>query len=181
MLRLPKFLGSRHIEDGKVVSRMHRPPLPPSRSLVLIYVRGWVDPRALEPRKGLSQMKNSNDAIGSRTRHLPACGAVPEQILLFECSQSVRFRVFIMDLKLCLRYQRARNGRSLICNKTSNGVLRGAVHGLYFVFVILFFDWIFILRANQTSDSLSGAFIWLAVLYCVLDVHCFFDLREGLP
>ena len=47
MLRLPAFLDSRHIEGGKVVSPMYRPPLPPGdRPLFLIFVRGWLDARA---------------------------------------------------------------------------------------------------------------------------------------
>jgi hypothetical protein len=33
-------------EGGEVVSLTHRPPLPPGMFLVLIFTRGWVDPRA---------------------------------------------------------------------------------------------------------------------------------------
>ena len=44
-------------EGGKVVSSMHRPSLPSQeRFLVLISIRGWVDPRAIV-RPGLSHRK----------------------------------------------------------------------------------------------------------------------------
>jgi hypothetical protein len=60
----PRFLGnwgsqiSRQLthEGGKVVSATHRPPLPQEIFLVLISVRGWVDPRIIVP-EGLCQSK----------------------------------------------------------------------------------------------------------------------------
>jgi hypothetical protein len=41
--------------------------------LVLIPVRGLVDPRAIVRLS----LKNANDTIGNRTRHLPVCSVVP--------------------------------------------------------------------------------------------------------
>jgi hypothetical protein len=42
-------------EGGKVVSPAHRPPLPQKVFVVLVYVRGRVDPRAIVRPEGLSQ------------------------------------------------------------------------------------------------------------------------------
>jgi len=45
-LRFPDFMTTAQ-HGGKVVSLTHRPPLPPGNALVLISVRGCVDPRAM--------------------------------------------------------------------------------------------------------------------------------------
>ena len=61
--RVPGGWGSQILrqsahEGGKVVSLTHRPPLPPGNIqifLVLISVRGWVNPRAIMRPKGLQK------------------------------------------------------------------------------------------------------------------------------
>ena len=61
--RVPEALGSQiswHSarEFGEVVSLTHQPPLPPGMILVLIFPRGWVDPRAMVQSEGNMSLKN---------------------------------------------------------------------------------------------------------------------------
>jgi hypothetical protein len=77
---LPHFLDSRLTDDGEVVSLTRRRPLP---FLVLISVRGLVDPKAIVRLEGLGQLKKiSSYLIGSRTRDVPACSIVPQPTTL---------------------------------------------------------------------------------------------------
>jgi hypothetical protein len=52
--------------------------LPPGRFLVLISVRGWVDPQDHSAAGRIRSIEKSNTFIGNRTRYLPVCSIVPQ-------------------------------------------------------------------------------------------------------
>jgi hypothetical protein len=58
MSRFPYVLDNQFTDGDEDVSLMCRPPFTPGRFLVLIYVRGLVDPRAIAQLEGLGQLKN---------------------------------------------------------------------------------------------------------------------------
>jgi hypothetical protein len=58
-------------------------PLPLGRFLVLIYIRGWVDPRAISATGRIRSIeKKLNYLFGNRNRDLPACKTVPQPTTL---------------------------------------------------------------------------------------------------
>ena len=71
-LRFPDFVTTAQ-DGGKVVSLTHRPPLPQEILLVLISVRGCVDPRAIVRSEGFYVNEKSTDSSWDRTSDLPIC------------------------------------------------------------------------------------------------------------
>ena len=64
-------------EGCEVVSLTHRPPLPPGMFLVLIFTRGWVNPRAMVRSEGKYVTEKSSDTAGNPSRDGPTSGAAP--------------------------------------------------------------------------------------------------------
>jgi hypothetical protein len=62
--------------------------LPTGRFLVLISVRGCVDPRVIMRLEGLSKLKKST-LSETRTGDLPACGIVPQPTTLPRAPKNV--------------------------------------------------------------------------------------------
>jgi hypothetical protein len=57
-------------------------PLSPGNLLLLVSVRGGVDPRAVVRLEGLHQLKNPMASPGNRNCDLPACSIVPQPTTL---------------------------------------------------------------------------------------------------
>jgi hypothetical protein len=62
--------------------------LPPGKFLVLISVRGWVDPSARVSLEGLRKLKKSTSS-GTQTGDLPACSIVPQPTMLLRAPACV--------------------------------------------------------------------------------------------
>jgi hypothetical protein len=64
MSRLPHFLDNRFTDGGEVVNLTRRPPFADRKFLVVISVRGSVDPRAIVRLEVLGQLKNPMTSSG---------------------------------------------------------------------------------------------------------------------
>ena len=102
----PDFMTTAQ-ESGKVVNLKHRPPLPPGILLVLISVRGWVDPRTIVRSKGLCQWKIPMTPYGIEpatfrfvAQHLNHCAtAVPRFQGNIITKEHVKYTLFLSDCK----------------------------------------------------------------------------------
>jgi hypothetical protein len=76
-IEAPTFSDIQLTHGGKVVSPTRRTPLTPENFLVLISVRGRVDPRAIVRLEELGKLKKFTSS-GTRNGELPACSIVPQ-------------------------------------------------------------------------------------------------------
>jgi hypothetical protein len=73
--------------------------LPPRRFLVHIFVRGWVEPRAIVRLEGLGKLKRSTSS-GTRTSDLPACSILPQPSTLPRALLHLVLSLRLVDLHL---------------------------------------------------------------------------------
>ena len=73
-LRFPDFMTTAQ-DGGKVVSLTHRPPLPPGNTPGSHFCWRLSRLQGHSATGRIMSLKNSNDAIGNRTRDLPVCSS----------------------------------------------------------------------------------------------------------
>jgi hypothetical protein len=67
-------------DGGKIVSRTHRPPLPPGNAPGTHFCQRLSRPQGHSAIGRIMSMKNSNDTIWNRTINLPICSTVPTTV-----------------------------------------------------------------------------------------------------
>jgi hypothetical protein len=104
------FLVNQFIDGGVVVRLKHWLPFTPRKFLVLISVRGWVDPRAIVWLEGLGQLKNpmTSSKIEPATFQLVAqwinklCYHVPCLPFLQYLNSKLKDFIIFLNVSLCL-------------------------------------------------------------------------------
>ena len=87
-LRSPDFMKTAQ-DGGKVVSPMHRPPVPPGNATGTTSVRGWVDPRAIVRSKGFYVNEKSTETSWEFFLFIYDYGTVAHNCSLRNVSESM--------------------------------------------------------------------------------------------
>ena len=107
-LRLPVFMTTAQ-DGGKVVSLMHRPPLPPRKySWYSFLLEAESTPGPQCDRKDFMSMKNSNDTIWDRTSDLPICSFKVFTSMQYDAQIAVHHRIqpgYFLPGVLCNQFQ----------------------------------------------------------------------------
>ena len=74
-LRFPDFMTTAQ-DVGRVVNLTHRPPLSPGNTPDTHFCQRLSRPQSHNATGRIMSLKNSNEAIGNRTRDLPVCSVV---------------------------------------------------------------------------------------------------------
>jgi hypothetical protein len=74
-LRFPDVMTTAQ-DGGKIVSLMHRPPLPQGNRPGTYFCKRLSRSQDHSATGSIISLKNSSDTIGNRTRDLPVCSAV---------------------------------------------------------------------------------------------------------
>jgi hypothetical protein len=111
ILRLPGSLDLWHMKVASM-SAIRTGDLHPPGDMVLISVRGWVDPRAIVRPEWLRQQKFA-DPIVNQTCYLPTCSVVKYVLVCLIdfkwCGQNNVAFIVGTNLKFCLRNDQASN------------------------------------------------------------------------
>jgi hypothetical protein len=75
---LSEFQDNRHMKVVRFSALRTGLLYPHEISMVLMYVRGYVDPMGHSEAGKITSTKNPNDPIINRPRDIPACSAVPQ-------------------------------------------------------------------------------------------------------
>jgi hypothetical protein len=139
-------------------------PLPPRRFLVLIFLRSWVDPRAIVGLEGLDKLKKKFNLIGTRTGDLTACSIMSQSTTL-PCTPNYLSTILSTNLPIVgYRSYPFVTGLSL----------RIQITGITLADRIMY-------TGRNTHASMQFAMeLWFFFLFCLRDIQFSFILNHNM-